>query len=109
MESKTQMEKGLSPFMAESANLMQIFMANTIGLSILSETLHSASFLFVHSNGDIPKKGYLRQEYNDARASMAFIQGTSLEIFLHSYELNYNAEELRRVFYNTFKARKFFE
>ena len=65
--------------------------ANTIGLSIISETLRSAAMFILNTNAYI----YKVREY---RESYAFVQGTGLDMVMQQYGLNYDPDELRNGF-----------
>ena len=74
--------------------------ANTLGHSILIETLKMAAYYLSHSNGlqsgfALPKfKTYM----NEAKSCYLFVQGTGLELTLNRFDLNYNAERIRTLF-----------
>ena len=89
--------------MINSADLVQIMLANTIGISILAETMKAASFLFTHTNGHSAKK------LQEARACFAFIKGTGMELIIEDYGLGYDADRLRYSFYDYFKLRKYLD
>ena len=85
--------------MIGSAQLMQILMANTIGLSILVETLRSAAHFAVsppsyENNHDWVVRSY----YKEGKECYAFVQGTGLETLLVNYNLQYDADKLREGF-----------
>lgn len=69
-------------------DLVQIMMMNTIGLSVLYETLRTAShFIYTSSS----KRG-------EAYKCYAFIQGTGLDALLIDYSLDYDPNQLRSSF-----------
>jgi len=71
-------------------NLMALMMMNTIGLSILFTEFKRASW------------AYYMPHYHPKTASdsLAFIQGTGLEIVVETYHLMYDADRLRSVFFS---------
>lgn len=75
--------------MEDSLRLVHLMMMNTIGMSILAETMIQASrFIYLKHPS---KNGVTAQCY-------AFIQGTGLDILLGSYGLDYDPEYLRSGF-----------
>lgn len=89
--------------MIDSAELMRIMLANTVGLSILAETIRMAGYLFTHTNGNS------NRETKEAKSCFAFIRGTGLELLIEDYELGYNADQLRYCFFDYFKQRKYID
>mgnify|MGYP001569631521 CR=1 FL=1 len=85
--------------MLDSSQLM--LLTNTIGLSILIETLKQAGELFLNVH---PRQSILRE----SRSCFAFIQGSGLEMLLQEWNLDYEAKHLRRAFYNTFHLHQYF-
>lgn len=91
--------------MLNSAELMQIVLTNTLGLSILVEVIKSAGVMFIHTNGASPCSNSEKQRMRESKQCFAFIQGTGLETILSDYDLAYDPDNLRRCFYTTFKLR----
>ena len=77
--------------------------ANTLGLSILSQTLISASRMFLYTNGYRGRQ--IKNEINEFKESFAFIQGTGLELLISDYGLGYDAERIRNGFNYLFNVR----
>lgn len=76
--------------MTDNTEIMQLLMMNTIGLSILHETLKTASrFNVASSSYNIKSEKY--QCY-------AFVQGSGLDQLLVDYHLDYNPSYLRSSF-----------
>lgn len=80
------------------ANVVRLMLLNTLGLSILSETLYSAQFIHTNSGrgGDLVEH----------RACYAFIQGSGLDILLQQYGLNYDPDGIRSGFNYYLKRKK---
>ena len=92
--------------MINSAQLERLLIMNTIGLSVVCETLKFASLLFPTSNGYKPKVSTERR--NEYRECFAFIQGTGLDLLLNQYEINYDANRIRNGFNYIFHVRSSF-
>jgi hypothetical protein len=67
-----------------------LMMMNTIGLSILYAEFKRASWFYSQPH-------YHPKSSSD---SLAFIQGTGLEIVVDTYHLMYDADRLRNVFFS---------
>ena len=81
----------------EDAYTIQVLMMNTLGLSVLSQTLRTAAkfvYLKPSSRNTITKECYY------------FVQGTGLEILLNTYGLFYDPENIR-INFNYYVKRKF--
>lgn len=75
---------------------MTLLTLNTIGLSVLTETLHhAAGFIYLKSTAGKSETAHC----------YAFIQGTSLNIFMAQYGLDYDADRIRQGF-NYYLQRK---
>jgi len=75
--------------MINSADLISLMMLNTLGMSILTETLRSASsanFANLYLSGPESEQCYL------------FVQGTGLDILIDTYDLGYEPGRLRMTF-----------
>lgn len=89
--------------MLSSEQLTTVLLANTLGLSILTETLRSASFMFFHSNNGVHEHSQSqKQKLRESYRSFAFVQGTGLDVLLDRYALAYNANLLREAFFKMF-------
>ena len=77
-----------------------VLFITTIGLACIANAFEDAALYFVLTNGYFGTS-------NMAIASnaMAFIQGTGLEITIKEYRLDYDADQLRNVFYRTFHVK----
>ena len=73
-----------------SGELMTIMMMNTLGLSILYAEFKRAYWHY-------SKPNWRPQAASD---SLAFIQGTGLELMVRAYGLMYNSDNLRNVFFS---------
>lgn len=80
----------LKTTVSDTAGLIMLMMMNTIGLSILYAEFRRASWIY-HQPHYHPKT---------ASDSLAFIQGTGLEIVVDTYHLMYDADRLRNVFFS---------
>lgn len=76
--------------MTDTSNLVTLMMMHTLGLSVIYQEFKNA------------KLYYQGSKYYEKRASdsLAFIQGTGLEICLEVYGLMYDADHLRNVFFS---------
>lgn len=72
----------------ESAELAMLLLANTLGLSIISENLRTASRFFIPTS----------KPSLEVREAYMFIQGTGLEEVLYHYGINYDADCIRNGF-----------
>lgn len=70
--------------------LIKVMLLNTLGLSILAETLIGAE-KFICSSSSNSRMYEYKQCY-------AFVQGTGLDILLDTYHLGYDADSLRSGF-----------
>lgn len=68
---------------------------NTIGLSIIFQEFRTANWFY-----DTPKYKPQKTVLKNASESLAFIQGTGLEMVLNMYGLMYDATKLRNVFFS---------
>lgn len=76
--------------MIDTSNLITIMMMNTIGLSIIYAELKRASWAYFLPN-------YHPKTSSD---SLAFIEGTGLDILVQTYGLMYDAKNLRNTFFS---------
>ena len=90
---------GDSPLLKTSVNdtaaLIMLMMMNTIGLSILYAEFKRAAWAY-HLPNYVGRTTVKRH----ASDSLAFIQGTGLEIVIETYHLMYDAHHLRNVFFS---------
>ena len=87
----------------DSATKFKLMLANTIGMSVLMETLKDASYALNYTSGARLDKVI------DAHDSLAFIQGTGLDLMLYYYKLDYNAENIRMSFFTKQNRRDLIE
>lgn len=86
--------------------ITQVLFLNTLGLSILTETIRMASYWTQTNN--CYKSGHCSStNRREARSCFAFIQGTGLDLFLKEYQLGYDSDRLRDAFYNYFNLRQY--
>ncbi len=76
--------------MKDTSDLMMIMMMNTIGLSIVYAEFKTAYTFYTKPNWR-PKA---------ASDSLAFIQGTGLDLLIRAYGLMYDPDALRNVFFS---------
>lgn len=76
-------------------DLTLVMQMNTIGLSIIYAEFKNAAKMYYGKYHD-PKK----RTYSSASQSLAFIQGTGLDIVLTAYGLMYDADKLRNTFFS---------
>jgi hypothetical protein len=79
--------------MKDSRDLMMIMMMNTLGLSVLYGEFRTA-----YSYYSQPK--YHPNYKKAASDSLAFIQGTGLDLLIQAYGLMYDPDALRNVFFS---------
>lgn len=85
--------------MMQSDDLVRILMTNTLGESILIETLRSAAYFVTRSaNGFQPRHHITRSFLNESRHCYYFIQGTGLDILISNYGLEYDPDTIRDSF-----------
>ena len=72
----------------------------TMGLCIIADAFRDASMYYTMTNGYFgPKK------IASASQGLAFIQGTSLEVTITIFGINYDADELRKNFFRKFNVK----
>ena len=76
--------------MQNNNEVVMLMVMNTIGLSILYSTFINASWIYT-------KPHYHPKVSSD---SLAFIEGTGLEVVLNTYHLMYDADKIRNVFFS---------
>lgn len=82
-----------------SDDFIQMFMTNTIGESILVETLKSAAYFITRSNGSFHPKHHVTKAYlQEAGYCYFFVQSTGLDLLIERYRLDYDPSEVRNVF-----------
>lgn len=74
---------------------MTLMVMNTIGLSILFAEFRKASWAYF-----LPKYHGQKTVKQSASDSLAFIEGTGLDVVLQTYHLMYDPEQLRNVFFS---------
>jgi len=86
---------------SSTCDLPMLMMANTIGMTILRNELRSASYIFVYSGGKENWRNGIHS-VNECSDSLAFIQGTGLEILMSYYHLEYDPDKVRNTFFSLF-------
>ena len=76
-------------------------MFTSFGLGAIASAFEEAAMLYTWTNGYLGKKNS-----KIAQEALAFIQGTSLEIAIKTYGLDYDADSLRTVFFRTFHVKQ---
>ena len=72
-----------------------IALANTLGHSVLIETLRMASYFISHSNGVTNHYRVTRLYFNEAKSCYYFVQGTGLQSIIDRFGMAYNADSIR--------------
>ena len=72
----------------------------TLGLAAIVDALKEAAMFYTMTNGYFGHK-----KMKAASESLAFIQGTGLEICIYSYGLGIDAYQLRRSFFRAFHVK----
>lgn len=84
----------------DSSQLTSLLIANTLGLSVVTEVLKAAySFFSPQRRGHFTTRTECEESY-------ALIQGSGLEMILETYHLDYDAESLRSGFNYFLKRSK---
>ena len=76
-------------------------MFTSLGLGAIASAFEEAAMLYTWTNGYLGKKNA-----KIAQEALAFIQGTSLEIAIKTYGLDYDADSLRTTFFRTFHVKQ---
>ena len=85
--------------MIDSDNSLRLLMTNTLGESILVETLRSAAYFITRShNGFKPQHHVTRNFLNESRYCYFFVQSTGLDVLIQRFHLEYDPDEVRNVF-----------
>ena len=85
------------------ANPQGYYAYTNIALSVLRHTFTEAAYMFVHTDGKMSHDKLIKLE--SSKQALAFISGTGLDILLQEYGLDYNADNLRRLFYQTLHVK----
>lgn len=87
---------------SSSASLNNMLLANTIGMSIIKDAFQCAAhYLTKGNNGYNMSSIYSTRE---GSASLAYIQGTGLEMTIQRFCLNLDADSLRTSFFHMIKT-----
>jgi len=84
-----------------------LLMINTIGMSVLCESLKEASYYFTGS-GETGRPLSSSNKKN-CKESLMFVQGTGLERMLNCYNLAYSGTKIRETFFTIFEHRELIE
>ena len=71
-------------------DLIKFMIMNTIGESVLIETLRSAAYFVTRSSNG--------QRFNESSACYLFVQGTGLDVLIQRFHLDYDPEKIRDTF-----------
>lgn len=88
---------------------------NTIGMAILVDSFKAASKMFSDTQNRIQRNKLTKYRNHDlypygvCKESLAFIQGTGLEIILDEYKIPLDPDCLRQTFFSMFKHQEFIE
>jgi len=77
-----------------------VLLFTTLGLGAITSAFEEAAMFYTWTNGYFGKKNM-----KIAQEALAFIQGTSLEIAIKTYGLDYDADSLRQTFFKTFHVK----
>lgn len=80
--------------MVATSDMVMILLTNTLGQSILIETLKSA-FFFITCSNNVPKHFRDRPLFEESKACYFFIQGTGFDELISSYYLDYDPDSIR--------------
>jgi hypothetical protein len=92
---------------ANSGATLNILFMNTVGMTVLINTLKEASYYFTGSGAKGRSFGQTFQ--HKCKESLTFIQGTGLEIMVHRYHIALDPELLRKTFFTRFNRRDLIE
>lgn len=85
--------------MMPTDEFINMFLMNTLGESILVETLKSAAFYITRSGGLASSKRRETKAFlKEAGYCYIFVQSTGLDLLIQRYRLDYNPEEIRSSF-----------
>ena len=76
-----------------SCDLQTLMAMNTIGLSVLVDTLKDARYYYKRSNNISVRR------IEEFQSAAVYIQGTGINIIIESYHMNYYPEAIRNGFY----------
>ena len=83
--------------MVATSDMIMLLLTNTLGESILVETIRSAAYFLNYSN-NIPKHKRDRPIFQESQYCYFFLQGTGLDQLIESYCLDYDPDTLRQGF-----------
>lgn len=74
-------------------------LVNSIGCSVLIETIKMAAFYVNHSGSYKPGRfGYFNAKIKEGRECYMFVQGTGLQTIIAQFGLEYDADKLQETF-----------
>lgn len=83
----------------KDAEFIMMLMTNTLGESILIETLKAATYFYARSSHGYQPRGHVEKNLlQEANHCYLFVQGTGLDCLIERYHLDYSPEELRNGF-----------
>ena len=86
-----------------SCDLQTLMIMNTIGLSILIDTLKDARYYYKRSNNISARR------IEEFQSSAAYIQGTGINLIIESYHMNYDPEAIKNGFFYCMRMRNHIE
>ena len=75
-----------------------IALANTMGHSVLVETMKMAAYYVQHSNGVFKGQAFIHRHMKEAKSCFLFVQGTGLEVIINRFGMSYDSEALKHGF-----------
>lgn len=83
----------------EQDEFVQLVMTNTIGESILVETLRSAAYFIMRSSSQFKPKHHVTKSFlQESRYCYYFVQGTGLDLLIQRFHLEYDPDQIRNTF-----------
>lgn len=89
-----------------SGCLQDLMTANTIGMSIIQETLVEAGKYVMHRSG-VSIYAENGRTYKEMKSCFLFVEGTGLEMIVKDFNLGYDPIMIKREFNNYFGLREY--
>ena len=86
---------------------MHLMALNTIGMTVLVDALLEASCYFTGSGLNGRQLGERRMQ--ECKESLAFVQGTGLDIIVDTYQIAYDTDHLRKSFFTRMGRREYID
>src|SRR3990167_5021090 len=80
-------------------DIIHLIFINTMGESILVETLRSAAYFVMRSGNFCSHRPETVKFFKKSRHCYFFMQSTALDVLIRTYDLCYDPEELRQDFH----------